>query len=241
MVELLEARYRVFHREAELPKRLARRALPPLLVYPHTRWHTAKVRLLIVGQETLTWRYDPAETGGPGEPILNFSHFVAAPEGVEAMWELYRCYALGRHKPKMNSAFWRGFRALDSAVNGKVDSALWTNLFKVNVQGSVMRNCKRAEIARLHTAQQGLLRFEIEVLRPDVVVFFTGPRYDRAICQEFPDADFEPVGRSFPASSLAFVRARGLPVKTVRTFHPEYLQRSRQMKLLQTIADWAGG
>jgi hypothetical protein len=84
------------------------------------------------------------------------------------MWELYRRYALGRHKPKMNSPFWRGFRALDSAANEKVDSALWTNLFKVNVQGSVMKNCTRAEIATLHRAQQGLLRHEIEVLRPDV-------------------------------------------------------------------------
>ena len=115
MLDPLESRYRDFHRQAKLPLPLARRASPPLLVYPHSRWRNAKVRLLIVGKETLTWRYDPMETyGGRGEPILNFNQFVAAPNGVETMFELYRRYALGRYQPKMNSPFWRGFRALDS-------------------------------------------------------------------------------------------------------------------------------
>ena len=79
------------------------------------------------------------------------------------------------------------------------------------------------------------------MLRPDVVVFFTGPHYDKAIRAEFTDVEFEAFGPGYPESSLAFVRARGLPVKTVRTFHPEYLQRSRQMALLRAVAEWAGG
>src|ERR1035438_7883944 len=53
--------------------------------------------------------------------------------GVGAMSNLYRWYALGRVHPRLNSPFWRGFRAIDSAINGAQDAALWTNVFKVNV------------------------------------------------------------------------------------------------------------
>ena len=159
------------------------------------------------------------------------------------MWNLYRWYGLGRRYPKLNSAFWRGFRALDAHVNPECDSALWTNLFKVNVNGSVMENCTRAEIAKIQKAQRGLLQYEIAVLKPDVVVFFTGPRYDSAIRAEIDGVAFEPIDSlpelCVPLSSLALLRAPGLPLKTVRSYHPEYLQRSRQWNLISVIAEWA--
>ncbi len=159
------------------------------------------------------------------------------------MWDIYQWYSLGRHNPKMNSAFWRGFRFLDAALNPTADSALWTNLFKVNVNGSVMENCLQADRARLQKAQQGLLRHEIDVLQPDVVFFFTGPRYDSALRTEFSEADFLPFKKTrtsrFPLSTLALLRAPGLPARTVRTYHPEYLQRSRQLDLLSVLAVWA--
>lgn len=243
VTEQLEAHYRRFHASARLPSALSRRASAPLLVHPHERWATSKVRLLVVGQETHTWEYEPDATGGPGSTIRTFRDFSVAADGVAAMLHLYRWYGLGRRHPKLNSPFWRGFRALDEALNTEMDSALWTNLFKVNVSGSVVGNCNRAEIAKLQRAQQGLLRSEIDVLKPNVIVFFTGPRYDRAIRHEFGEVEFCPFDRypktSISPSRLALVRASGLPMKTIRTYHPEYLQRSRQLGLLSEIVDWA--
>ena len=94
--------------------------------------------------------------------------------GVSAMWNLYRWYALGRANPKLNSPFWRGFRAFDSAVNRSRDAALWTNIFKVNVNGSVMENCRAAEISALKRLQKGLLREEIQILGPTSSCSFLG-------------------------------------------------------------------
>lgn len=242
-VSRLEIRYSNFRNSARLPKRLAHRASAPLLLYPHSRWESAKVKLLVVGQETLRWRFEPAKLGTEGEAIRTFKEFSAATDGVTSMWDLYRWYSLGRQDSTMNSPFWRGFRTLDAAVNTEPDSAMWTNLFKVNVNGSVMRNCTRAEIDKIQKAQNGLLRHEIDVLSPDVIVFFTGPKYDSALRAEFADVEFAPFDRgqnsALPLSSLALLRAPGLPAKTVRTYHPEYLQRSRQLSLLSEIADWA--
>jgi len=243
VTEQLEVHYRRFQSSARLPSALSRRASAPLLVYPHERWKTSKVRLLVIGQETHKWEYEPDVTGGPGSTIRCFKDFSTAAEGVASMLHLYRWYGLGRRHPKLNSPFWRGFRVLDKALNFETDSALWTNLFKVNVSGSVMGNCNRIEIEKLQRAQQGLLRHEIAVLKPNLIVFFTGPRYDRAIRQEFSDVEFCPFdpdpNTSIPLKRLALVRGSGLPPKTIRTYHPEYLQRSRQLGLLSEIVDWA--
>lgn len=235
---LLE-RYAKFQQSARLPKRLAVKASPPLLVCPHERWHSARLKLLIVGQETRRWMYNPSEVGELGEPIENFWQFLQAKHGIGAMWSLYRWYALGRVHPKLNSPFWRGFRAMDSAINGARDAALWTNVFKVNVNGSVMRNCSAGEVSALQRVQQGLLFEEIAILNPDVVVFLSGPRYDSAIRCEFPDMKISPFSRRVPDSSVGIVRAAGLPARTIRTYHPEYLQRSRQLGLLSEISRWA--
>jgi hypothetical protein len=241
--ERLETRYRNFKDTAKLPKRLSRRASAPLLIYPHAKWEPSKIKLLIVGQETLRWQYDPAEVGVPGQAIKNFNDFSSAADGVRSMWRLYDWHRLGRQYPKLNSPFWRGFRALDAAINPEGDSALWTNLFKVNVSGSVLRNCTRAEVAKILKAQQGLLQDEVSVLKPDVIVFFTGPRYDSALRSEFPDVEFRPFDGAgkfvYPLSSLALLSGSGLPVKVIRSYHPEYLQRSRQLSLISKIAKWA--
>lgn len=215
------------------------KASPPLLVCPHERWHSARLKLLIVGQETRHWMYNPGDVGELGDRIENFWEFSRATHGVRAMWNLYRWYAMGRVHPKLNSPFWRGFRAIDSAINGTPDSALWTNVFKVNVNGSVMRNCRAAEVAALQRAQTGLLAEEINILNPDVVVFLSGPRYDPAIRCEFPDMRISPLSRRIPASAVGVVRAEGLPARAIRTYHPEYLQRSRQLGLLSEISRWA--
>ena len=241
----LEARYREFHKTGVLPKRLARRASAPLLVCPHRRWLRAKTKVLIVGQETLTWGYNPAELGTTRNQIKTYRDFTETEDAVGAMQELYRWYSLGRRYPKMNSAFWRGFRAFDAAINPTPDSALWTNLFKVNVSGSVVANCTRAEIAKIHKAQQGLLRHEIDTLKPDVLVFFTGPRYDAALKAELGDVTFHPVEglathpEPHPVAHLARLEGPGLPARTLRSYHPEYLQRSRQFSLIQKLANWA--
>lgn len=239
LTQELSDRYLKFQRSAKLSKRLAARASPPLLVLPHERWKSARVKVLIIGQETLSWKYDPYETGDLGNPIETFRDFLEAEHGVRAMWNLYRWYALGRAYPKLNSPFWRGFRALSSAISGCEDSALWTNVFKVNVSGSVMKNCKVAEIRELRGAQKGLLSGEIAILKPQVVVFLSGPSYDLTIQGDFPDMQVSEFSRRFPKSAVGIVRAEGLPIRTIRTHHPEYLQRSSQLGVLSEISRWA--
>ncbi len=57
---------------------------------------------------------------------------------------------------------------------------------------------------------------------------------------EFPDMRISPLSRRVPDTTAGVIRAAGLPVRTIRTYHPEYLQRSRQLGLLSVISPWAG-
>jgi len=105
-------------------------------------------------------------------------------------------------------------------------------------EGFEIRNCTASEIRAIQHAQRGLLRHEVEVLKPDVVVFFTGPSYDNSIQCAFPEAESYPLVPESPKSEIAMVNAPGLPINTIRTFHPVYLQRSRRWSTLSLIADW---
>jgi hypothetical protein len=130
---------------------------------------------------------------------------------------------------------------LDLSITGEQDSALWTNVFKMNVKGSVMQNCRARDVSALERSQRGLLQQEIAILKPDAVVFFSGPSYDSTLQREFLDLNLSSVSRQIPIGSLAAVRSAHLPVRTIRTFHPEYLQRSRQLGLLKVISRWIKG
>jgi hypothetical protein len=241
LAERLNHRYVAFHQSAKLPKKLALKASPPLLVAPHEKWRSAKSKLLIIGQETLRWKYTPSDVGSDRNPILNFLDFQHCENGVASMCDLYRWYSLGRAYPTMNSPFWRGFRALSHGISGCEDSALWTNVFKANVRGSVVNNCKAGEKSALLQMQQGLLRDEIALLKPDVVVFLSGPRYDSAIMCEFPDMEISPLSPTLPSSTAGVLSAQGLPIRTIRTYHPEYMQRSNQLGILTEIVRWTTG
>ena len=53
----------------------------------------------------------------------------------------------------------------------------------------------------------------LSILVPDVVVFLSGPRYDRAIQNEFPDMKISPISRRRSASTIGVVQAMGLPLE----------------------------
>jgi hypothetical protein len=48
LTEQLGKSYAVFQKSARLPKRLAVKASPPLLILPHEKWRSAKVKVLII-------------------------------------------------------------------------------------------------------------------------------------------------------------------------------------------------
>ncbi len=236
----LELAYRNYQEATlKLPKSLRQKASAPLLIVPHQKWRRSNVRLLIVGQETLGWGFTSETNSGTGPSICNLQQFACAVGGVQAMFYAYKKFNFAESYRHRNSAFWRAFRFLEQNINTRHCSAMWTNLFKVDVGGSVMRNCNKKERSLLSNAQNGLLQLEIAALKPNVVIFFTGPDYDRELYSAFPDLTLERLWRGVASREMASVCSKSLPLCAIRTYHPSYLQRSRRGHLLRRLARWA--
>lgn len=182
-------------------------------------------KLLIVGQETLVW--------GSGS-IKNYESFYAEQNNVSFMMDVYKNFAYAQVSKNYNSPFWKTFRML--ATNRQ---ALWSNVFRFSVTHdiykgySVIKNTTAEERAVIYAAQRGLLKAEIEILKPQAVIFFTGPYYDEAIVDEFEDVQRSEV-EGFNMRSFAHLKAKGLPWKSYRLYHPNYLYRKKLYN------DWIG-
>jgi hypothetical protein len=72
----------------------------------------------------------------------------------------------------------------------------------------------------------GLLVTEIEILKPKVCIFFTGPHFDWRIRKIFPDVEFTAI-EGYSINQFSRLKHQELPVLSFRTYHPGYLRRSR--------------
>jgi hypothetical protein len=177
-------------------------------------------RLMIVGQQTAGWygdRWDGhLDRGIAAKLVAN-----------------YRDFALGQHYYR--SPFWEASRKVCQGVNkdSPENAFVWTNLLKLDEEGRRPADDVVDEALIPHF---NLVPDEVSVLRPDAVVFFTGPNYDTVLSRVFRGANLLPVGRD-PVRTLARVEHPRLPRAAFRTYHPGYLRRAGQWAVLDRVID----
>ena len=144
-----------------------------------------------------------------------------------------RCFFYGGH-------FWNGISQLKQlleahfAHTGRTVSLLWNNLVKIGKYEN--KGSPSQEILEWQDNWFDIVREEVRLLNPDYVIFFTGPYYDKFIYRIFHDASFEPVNER-NERQLARVKSIHLPIKTIRTYHPNYLWRHGFYKYLDEIVN----
>ena len=177
----------------------------PLLIDVPDAYRNATVKLMVVGQQTNGW----------GHPE----------DGIESLLALYSGFDLG--KTYVRSPFWQAAHAIYESLNpaGPPRGFLWSNLIKVDV---AQERPPRA-IEEL-IASTGLLQHELSITQPNVVVFFTGPRYDDRLRATFPGVEYERVNDFVDRLSHD-----ELPGQTFRSYHPNYLQRSGNWTVIEEL------
>jgi hypothetical protein len=140
------------------------------------------VRLMIVGRETSGW----------GSKL---SKDLASPERSSTI-ETYLKHQMEYHqqmigKVKAKSKFFQFYRAAAQQLAAPCDrefrdAPAWANLFCFDADGTRpdRDSQSRTEIVRLSIA---LLRAQIEVLQPELIVFVTGTSCDRYLREHFKD------------------------------------------------------
>lgn len=184
----------------------------PFLMSPNTNYQNQNTKILIVGQETNGWGY--------------FS------DNVKEGMKLYEKFNLGENY--RSSPFWNVTRKVERALTGEEFSCAWTNLNKFDFGGK----SPQGEHKKVISDVDDLLIQEIDLLDPDIVLFFTGPNFDNRIRNIFPEISYNEVEK-FTERELALLKHPKLPANSYRTYHPRYLRQSRIeenfIKFVETI------
>lgn len=112
------------------------------------------MKIVFVGQETNGWS----------------SH-----TDVKKQMKTYSDFGLG--KEYISSPFWNVIRKIEKELTGQHFCCASLNLNKFDINKKRSREPFLTEIEEL----DHILYAEIELLKPDIVILFTGPRYDRRI------------------------------------------------------------
>jgi hypothetical protein len=189
---------------------------PQLLDVSAQHYDTAGTKLLIVGQQTEKWY-------GEWKNLKTLAPEIA----IRKLLDHYREFNLG--DGKRHSPFWRYAHKLYKLLNSKGPSNgfIWSNLIKMD--GLNKKNkwgYSGWPIAEQIFKSFDVLPSEVDLARPDVVVFFTGHSYDEHLEMTFPGAELSTVPRScLDGKWLSAVRHARLPKHSYRIYHPGYLNR----------------
>jgi hypothetical protein len=191
----------------ELKKMLASKegVSRPLFLAVPDGYFRVPVRLMIVGQQTHTW--------GEGD------------NGIDELIVKYQVFYESRSYK--NSPFWQASKRLFRLLNPDTteNTFIWTNLVKVDQHGK-----RPAWEIEEGVSGLGILQEEMRILKPMVVVFFTGPSYDNRLSQTFKGVKHRELSQG-----LNVLEHPDLPTRTFRTYHPAYLRRSKRWNVLEEI------
>ena len=136
----------------------------------------SSLRLMIVGRETKGW----------GRGISHASQFNTSKEYIEYM---IRRHASQFERPAKKSKFFQFYHEASSYLHGKGSGVhapiIWGNLFCVSHNESSPQKLDGKLLRDIIYTSQKLLQSQIEILQPQIVLFTTGPDYDRYIKEYF--------------------------------------------------------
>jgi hypothetical protein len=210
--------------DRHLPALLTLRKQYPMTSYPHLirvapAYEKARRKVAFVGQQTAGWAPHTVRAAEMEADLPN--------RLIDGLLKLYEEF----FPPGPVSPFWRAAQQVYNALvpKGPTDGYVWVNLVKIdeNKQGPPVA-ADQDWFERFN-----VLPDELAILKPDVLIFFTGPYYDERMLETFPGAKLIPILET--DSMIARVEHPALPPHTYRTYHPGFLNRGRWHVIEQLI------
>ena len=233
MNQQLKELYETYYSELlEKKDLLPEKVSSPLFMSVFDEYETVNKRILIVGQETNGWME------------MDFDK-----HSVISLMEDYHNFGLGQNRnfkewdspdgkklrDYLTSPFWNFSRGFFSKINDDIDRRkkgfLWTNISKFDV------NTTTPDREHYNLVGFELLRKEVQIVKPDIVLFLTGveseqkaqkPKYDEAI-ENALKLRFSPVCSNQLVLKLNH-KDDYFPKNTFKIDHPRYLQSIKKNK-----------
>ena len=166
-------------------------------------------KIMIFGQETWGW-YD----------------HCSLEKWIEIGMNEYERFFLkkGFYSGYRKSSFWQKFRFFEKELSkiiieqGRKPVFIWNNISKIgNSDGKTGVSDNNRSIERQYF---NVIAKEVEIIKPDLCIFMTGPNRDHDIKFNFPDASFK------IANDIDLIREMALidflNIKGLRLYHPSF-------------------
>ena len=169
----------------------------PFLIAPNDVYWNAHTKVVFVGQETYGW---------------------SSEDDIASQMQTYSRFNLG--EAYYSSPFWNVIRKFETALTGNTFSSAWLNINRYDQGGARPSWSNQCILSELDF----LLFEELKLLSPDIVIFFTGPHYDKRII-DLMEATFSPVN-NLTLRQLGNIHSEKINTAIFRTYHPKYLRLS---------------
>lgn len=190
----------------------------PLLLSTNkqSNYTNADIRIMIFGQETNSW----------------YGDFNGDIRKVQKLYDDF--FATG-YCFKYGGYFWNAIKLFRNEIRNRFPEKsidlLWNNVVKVGKSGSKGKPPKYIyEIEKKHF---NVIPDEVKIMRPNLILFLSGPYYDSLIRNAFGEIDLKSI-QGFKKRQLAEIQLP-LPIKTFRTYHPNYLYKNNISKYFGEI------
>ncbi len=187
-------------------------ANPLLISIDEIEFRGAAIRIMFFGQETNTWN---------GKIQVKWSNNL----------NLYHQFFKNAMQGQYNGPFWIGIRSFRKKLRDEIKDIsvefVWNNIYKI---GNQKHNTNRPteEIRKIENNFFDVINKEIDILKPNVLLFFTGPNYDARVKKVFDDFKSEPLSTNIEQRKLARLNLAN-NILAYRTYHPGYLYRAKHL------------
>lgn len=191
----------------------------PLLISDKklSKFSEGDIRVMFFGQETNSW-----ENGKPLE--------------IDLLQKIYDDFYTSDYCYSYGGQFWNGINRLKELMekefpNKKIEF-IWNNIIKVGKEGKGRPKDKILEIEKNYF---NVIQNELEILNPNVIIFFTGPNYDDVLKKTFIKIEQTEIP-NFKNRQLIKMK---IPHNCIsyRTYHPNFLWRNDINKYLNSIIE----
>jgi hypothetical protein len=193
----------------------------PLLLKIDEKYANANFKIMVFGQETNYWYSEENEGEFHGK--------------IKPIFDLYEDFFLSNDCYSYGGQFWNGVskfvQLAEKEINEEV-GLVWNNVIKV---GKCGKGTPLKSIQEIQFKYFNIIKEEIKILKPDLLVFFSGPNYDYHIEKSFEKLEKISIN-GFSERQLCELKLSCL-VPAFRTYHPNYLWRNDINKFLEPIIE----
>src|SRR5690554_3843762 len=208
----------------EKQKSIGLKATNPFCIKLPDNFKSFKNRIMVFGQETNTWCNECGDLSKNNQVRSIYSN------SLEKSLQIYDGFFFGGGRQKYGGPFWNEFNRIIKNVSNESDAVFsWNNIVKIGRIGKGNLD----KINNINRDYFQVIKSEINIFSPSMLVFFTGPNYDRFIKEYI--GEFEQKELISNVWEIHFKDEKYKDLKVIKTYHPNHLYFNKKIKQREVI------